>query len=74
MLCSSVVVTSLSPNFTRRDGDSDTRYVLFAISADVCLGTAFMLTSATVQRQWLTTIVPQVVDISFGGHRGVYIE
>ena len=49
-------------------------YYLFAISADVCLGTAFMLTSATVQRQWLTTIVPQFIDISFGGHRGVYIE
>ena len=29
-----------------------------------------MLTSATVQRQWLTTIVPQLIDISFGGHRG----
>ena len=49
--------------------------VIFAINVtDVCLGTAFMLTSATVQRQWLTTIVPQLIDISFGGHRGVYME
>jgi len=67
-----VVATSLSPDFTRRGGWCK---LLFAINlTDVCLGTAFMLTSATVQRQWLTTIVPQVVDISFGGHRGVYIE
>jgi len=50
--------------------------LLFAINVtDVCPGTAFiMLTSATVQRQRLTSIVPQVVYISFGGHRGVYIE
>ena len=70
MLCSSVVATSLSPDFTRRDG-----ILVIAINeTDVCLGTAFMLTSAKVQRQSLTTIVPQVVDISLCGHRGVYIE
>ena len=67
-----VVATSLSPDFTRRGGWCK---LLFAINlTDVCLGTAFMLTSATVQRQWLTTIVPQLIDISFGGHRGAYIE
>ena len=71
-VCICVVATSLSPDFTRRGGWCK---LLFAINlTDVCLGTAFMLSSATVQRQWLTTIVPQFIDISFGGHRGVYIE